>query len=675
MRYAIFLAAIPACLAVIGPAGAAQAPADPTQPLRVFLQGRSSTELGSLVTAQGGTITHDLHLIDAVGALLTPEQLEQVRQSPRVMRIFDDLSVSAEPDEAEVEADKPCEVGGSLELTLGDSAISWALFNKKEAPAQLERLELSWPAELGPIKALSLGDTALDPALLHNLTESSALLEPGDAGKEPLPTLTASQGLHIVFSSPASQPLHQRDFEIEASFVGDCSIELIPGYDDNHENFYYNSVIGVDALHRNGVTGRGITVAVIDSGLWDDPALTLDTRKKPRVLARYDAISDTVGEEVFDASGHGTHMTSIIAHSGPETYGGVQTGAYKGVAPDVNLVSVKAFDVEGQGDFLDIVRAVQWVVDNRERYNIRVLNLSFASRPRWHYWLDPINQAIMQAWASGITVIAAAGNEGPDPMSIGSPGNLPYIITVGAVTDSWTPLDKDDDYIPDFSSRGPTPSAHIKPDIVAPGGHITGLTRPGSSLTRQHPEYMLGTGELVMTGSSQATAVVSGVAALLLQLEPDLSPNDIKCKLMTSAEPAINEDGLLAYSPFQQGHGYVNAARAVTLGQRGCGNAGMDLERELAGMAHSQGPAIVKEDGGASLPGLETMLSAEPAEKGHSSSRRWGVKAHIERLAAPPSPDLDPTPGAARPFDWMQLYMQERETIERLSAGEALQAP
>ncbi len=669
MRYRIFLAAIPACLAVFATTTAGQSAAPET--LKVFLQGSSSAELGALVTAQGGTVTHDLHIIDAVGAELTHDQLAKVVESPRVKRVFDDLSVSAQPPDTGTEPDKPCEIGGSLELMLGDSAINWTLYNKKPAPARLERLKMSWPAQLGQIKQIYLGEHKLDQALFASSTRGSALLEISGEG-HPMPTLTASQDLRIVFESPADQPLHQRDFELEASFVGDCSIELIPGYDDNHENFYYNTVIGVDALHRNGVTGRGITVAIIDSGLWDQPALTTDTRARPRVLARYDAISDKLAEEVFDASGHGTHMTSVIAHNGPVTLAGIPTGAYKGVAPDVNLVSVKAFDVEGQGDFLDIVRAVQWVIDNRERYDIRVLNLSFAARPRWYYWLDPINQALMRAWASGITVIAAAGNEGPDPMSIGSPGNLPYIITVGAVTDSWTPYDKDDDYIPDFSSRGPTPSAHIKPDIVAPGGHITGLTRPGSSLTQQHPEYMLRTGELVMTGSSQAAAVVSGLAALLLQLEPDLSPDDIKCKLMSSAEPAINNDGLLAYSPFQQGHGYVNAARAVTLGERGCGNADMDIERELAGMSHSQGPAIVEEDGTASLPGLGTMVSPEPAEKGYSATRKWGVKAHIERIP-PSSPDREPTDGATHPFNWMQLYLQERDTIEKLSAKEPLQ--
>ncbi|MCP4519529.1 MAG: S8 family serine peptidase, partial [Delftia sp.] len=159
--------------------------------------------------------------------------------------------------------------------------------------------------------------------------------------------------------------------------------------------------------------------------------------------------------------------------------------------------------------------------------------------PRWPYYLDPINQAIMRAWAEGITVVAAAGNDGPEAMTVGSPGNLPYIITVGAVTDSWTLATRKDDYIPDFSSRGPTPEGHIKPDIVAPGGHITGITRPGSGLLKEHPEYQLKGGELVMTGTSQAAALVSGLVALLLQLEPDLTPDDVKCKLTGTAEPAI----------------------------------------------------------------------------------------------------------------------------------------
>ncbi len=168
-----------------------------------------------------------------------------------------------------------------------------------------------------------------------------------------------------------------------------------------------------------------------------------------------------------------------------------------------------------------------------------------------------------------------------------------------------------------------------------------------------------------MTGSSQASALVAGIAALLLQLEPDLSPDDIKCKLITSAEPAINADGLLAYSPFQQGHGYVSATRAVTLGQRGCGNKDLDIARELNKGEPFQGPAIFDDEGNTSLPGLEDMLSPVVAAKGHSDTRRWGVKSHMEREDpgghGPDGSDTKP------PFDWELMYESEKAAIEDLS--------
>ena len=168
-----------------------------------------------------------------------------------------------------------------------------------------------------------------------------------------------------------------------------------------------------------------------------------------------------------------------------------------------------------------------------------------------------------------------------------------------------------------------------------------------------------------MTGSSQASALVAGIAALLLQLEPDLSPDDIKCKLTSSAELAINRDGLLAYSPFQQGSGYVSATRAVTLGQRGCGNDGLDIQKDISGTEHFQGPAIVEEDGSTSLPGLADMLSPEIPERGLSNSRRWGAKSHIEH------PDYlwggEEDKKADSPFDWESVYLQEKARIESLA--------
>jgi subtilisin family serine protease len=627
-----------------------------------MLQGGSSRALTQLVESHGGTISHDLHIINAVGALLTQAQLDEVLKSPLITRHIDDLSTSEPPDQA---PESSCDVGGALELVYNKEGIGWTLYNKRPASATVETLELKWPTTLGTVEKISLGDKAINPGLYRDAKPASLELQFTGSNA---PVLSGRGDLRVDFKPPLSRSpregLQQRDFSIKMGFHGDCSAELIPGYENNHENFYYASVAGAAALHLQGITGSGVTVAVLDSGLWETEALATDTSGNPRILARYDAIENATMTEVFDESGHGTHMTSVIAHSGAVTVNGTPTGTFKGIAPDANLVAVKAFDVEGQGALLDIVRAVQWVVDNQETYNIRVLNLSFSQRPRWHYWEDPINQAVMRAWAAGITVVAAAGNEGPEPMSIGSPGNIPYIITVGAITDSWTPDNRDDDFIPDFSSHGPTPSAHIKPDIVAPGGHITGITRPESTLTQEYPEYMLSTGEFVMTGSSQAAALVSGIIALLLQLEPQLNADQIKCKLTSSAEPAINGDGLLAYSPFQQGHGQVNAARAVTLGQSGCGISDLSIKLDLSNEEHLQGPAIVEADGTASLPGLKKMVSLRPSEKGLSKTRKWGVKDHIERPdLATPTAESNEIP----PFDWAQIYLYEKATIENLA--------
>jgi len=630
-----------------------------------MLQGKSAAELQLLVEDNGGSITHKLHLINAVGAVVTHGQLDTILESPLVTRYIDDLSTTGPPGQAPGETEHNCEIGGALELELGDSSFNWAIYNGSDEQARMRSLEITWPAELGDITSLSLGNSTIDSALYPPGQDGRISLE---INKNAVLRADSNASLHATFS--ASEKIWkerspgQGDFSVNATFAEDCSTKLIPGYPDNHGDSYFPSVIGADALHLHGVTGKGITVAILDSGLWETDVLAKNTSGKPRVLARYDAIEDSSGDQAFDETGHGTHMASVIAHSGPVTKNGRATGTFKGVAPDANLVVVKAFNVEGQGDLLDIVRALQFVVDQREALDIRVLNLSFSARPRWHYWLDPINQAIMKVWASGITVVAAAGNEGPEAMTLGSPGNLPYLITVGAVTDSWTIDTRDDDYIPDFSSRGPTPNAHIKPDIVAPGGHMTGITRPGSTLAKEHPEYILKTGEFVMTGTSQASALVTGMVALLLQLEPDLSPDDIKCKLISSAELAINEDGLLAYSPFQQGNGYANVSRAVTLGQRGCGNTDLDIEKDIAGDDHYEGPAITLEDGSTSLPGLREMYSGEPSEKGLSSSRKWGVKDHIER-------DNVDTAGSdsgnSFPFDWESAYREEKFRMEKLA--------
>ena len=632
--------------------------------LYVMLQGQSSVGLSALVQEEGGTVTHDLPIINAVGAKLDRKQLQEILKSPLVTRHLDDLSSVEEPIETPQEIET-CKIRGHIELDFITSGIQWRLYNKQTSPASMERLELTWPVTLGRVTKIEIADTTVAPALYDAAALGTLVI---DFPASHRPRLKDLDNLTVSFESATSKteplPLRQRDFTLKAVFAEGCVTDLVPGYLNNHEDFYYNSAAGVDALHLQGITGKGVTVAVVDSGLWEHDALVNDTTGRNRVLARYDALTDTLDSEVVDESGHGTHMSSIIAHSGKTKHNGLPTGTYKGVAPDANLVAVKVLDREGLAHVLEIVRAIQWVVDNREKYAIRILNLSFAQTPRWRYWEDPVNQAVMKAWESGIAVVAAAGNEGPGVETIGSPGNIPDIITVGAVTDSWTPNTRDDDYIPDFSSRGPTPSGHVKPDIVALGGHMTGLIRPESAMALGQPEDMLKTGEFVLTGSSQASALVSGILALLLQLEPSLTPDDIKCKLITSAEPAINRDGLLAYSPFQQGYGYVTATRALLFGHTDCGGAGFDRVVDTGDDDHLYGPTIIEEDGSPSLPELRNRVSSELSEKGLSANRRWGVKDHIEQRSAVPADSV----GLNKvPFDWQKLYLQEKAIIGSLA--------
>src|ERR1700690_3309911 len=198
---------------------------------------------------------------------------------------------------------------------------------------------------------------------------------------------------------------------------------------------YYPSEVDAANLHVGGMTGRGVTVAVLDSGLWNQegPLQSAPGESRSRVLAQYDVILarqnpqyylppmlESYSRDINDPYGHGTHVSSIIASSGVAT-----TGRYQGVAPGVNLVSVRALDSNGQGLYSDVISGVQWVINQRLRYGIRVLNLSLGAPPSGPYWQDPLNQAVMAAWASGIVVVTAAGNRGPDPLTINSPGNVP----------------------------------------------------------------------------------------------------------------------------------------------------------------------------------------------------------------------------------------------------------
>jgi subtilisin family serine protease len=295
-----------------------------------------------------------------------------------------------------------------------------------------------------------------------------------------------------------------------------------------------------------------------------------------------------------DGHGHGAHVSSLIL-SNRHTRG----GKYNGIAPDADLVSIKAFGDDGSGTYLDVIRALDWVVNNKDQYNIRVLNLSFSAPPQSYYWDDPLAQAVMRAWQAGIVVVAAAGNTGPGAMTVGVPGNVPYVITVGAVSDNETPGDMTDDFLTEFSSAGPTVEGFIKPDAVAPGAHLMGLMPPNSQLAQNHPEMYAGFDYYYsLSGTSQATAVTSGIVALVLQANPSLTPDDVKCKLMSGAHAAVDANSNPAYSVFQQGAGLVNAYDAVYSTGAGCANQGLDISLDLDGTQHYGGYANLNPETG-----------------------------------------------------------------------------
>ena len=254
------------------------------------------------------------------------------------------------------------------------------------------------------------------------------------------------------------------------------SEEEMPG--DGYSEF--PSLVDADLLHDQGIDGWGVTIAIVDSGIYSGPGISQDRYGQDRLKAVYDATIDyeyveggrgkskiDFAEIDIDESGHGSHVAGV-ATSGKLS----NAGKYNGIAPAARIVAVKVFDAEGRGTYADVIRGVDWVVENRQSLQIEVLNMSLSAPPQSHYWDDPLNQAVMAAWNDGIVVVVSAGNSGPDAQSIGVPGNVPYVITVGAMTDSYTPAVGSDDRLATFSAAGPTYEGFVKPEIVAPGGHI-----------------------------------------------------------------------------------------------------------------------------------------------------------------------------------------------------------
>jgi len=305
-----------------------------------------------------------------------------------------------------------------------------------------------------------------------------------------------------------------------------------------------------------GVTGRGVGVAVVDSGVYAHPDLA------GRIVAAIDftSLAPTVSNiPLSDLGGHGTHVAGLIAGDGTRS-----AGLYTGIAPNANIIDVRVIDANGSSNVSIILRGLQWILANRTTYNIKVVNMSLGATPTGSYKSDLMATAAEILNFAGVNAVVSAGNTGPLAGTITTPATDPYVITVGALDDNATPL-LADDLMATFSSRGKTFFDRLaKPDLVAPGRKMVSLRSPGSELDSLFPDRqvtVLGAPSAdyyKLSGTSMAAPVVAGTIALMYERNPTLSPAQVKKRLKSTVTP-------LAFgTTLDRGAGLVNAYRAVS---------------------------------------------------------------------------------------------------------------
>jgi serine protease AprX len=289
------------------------------------------------------------------------------------------------------------------------------------------------------------------------------------------------------------------------------------------------SVLAPQAWGRT--TGRGVTVAVIDTGIAGDLADFRGDDGSSRVVGS--AVVNPAARGAGDDFGHGTHVAGIIAGDGTRRDDRL-AGRYVGIAPDADLVSIKIDDDQGRATVLDAIYGLQFAVDHKDEYGIRVVNLSLESSVAGSYRTDPLDAAVEAAWMHGIVVVAAAGNRGRDADAVHyAPGNDPFAITVGAVDDRGT-RGIGDDQVAKWSSQGTTQDGFAKPELTAPGSQIVSTIAPGSAYVTQCPSCNVDGGYFRAGGTSMSAPVVAGVVALVLQAHPDWTPDQVKWALVHS---------------------------------------------------------------------------------------------------------------------------------------------
>ena len=361
-----------------------------------------------------------------------------------------------------------------------------------------------------------------------------------------------------------------------------------------------------DSANRQ-ITGQGVTVALLDSGA--EPVTGLNGAGK---LSYGPDLSIEANGVLIDQDtyGHGTHLAGIIAGRDAATLtdrsiATLDPSVQLGVAPDASLLSMKLATTDGSTDVSQVIAALNWITEHQTSYDgsrVRVVNLSFGTDSVQPYQLDPLAAAAENAWRHGLVVVVSGGNEGPSAGRLTDPAIDPYVLAVGASDGRDTVAGWNTPTVASFSSSG-TMQRHV--DLLAPGTSIVSLRAPGSFIDVNHPEGLVAgdaTGRLFRgSGTSQAAAVVSGAAALLLQAYPDLTPDQVKAALVSTASrvPA---------SPVYAGAGQLDVAAALSAVRVASRNP---LSKDLAGLAAQNFPVSTGQGSLDAARGGDSLVDAD----------------------------------------------------------------
>jgi serine protease AprX len=408
-------------------------------------------------------------------------------------------------------------------------------------------------------------------------------------GNKKAPSGLSSDG-SVPTATPAPRPEGTRTPSPVPTATATAIEEPTPkSVDGNRLKSVYPFALDAPGLWNTapGVLGSGVTVAVLDSGIKDHPDFLDGNGNESRVLKRVAIATDAAGGPTDD-NGHGTFVAGVVGGQGwGELATSLDDNAYLGTAPNANLISVKVSDRYGQARVSDVIAGIEWVVANKDAYNIGVINLALVSTVAESYRTSLLSAAVEMAWLKGIVVVVSAGNAGPDTMYY-PPANDPFVIVIGATDDMGT-RDPADDQLASFSSYGLSQDGFAKPDLVAPGRRIvSALSSRHDPLGLQFPDRIIDDNYIRLSGTSAAAPAVSGVVAQLLQgfklmkqyglapADARLTPDQVKWLLTHTARPVGRAGTGAGYPSVVQAASYLYRSYA-TDGGAGIGRAGQGL--------------------------------------------------------------------------------------------------